>query len=173
MKNNYDELINKYLDNELELPELQNVNELIKTDSEFNIKLSTQKYVHQSLYELPVFSAPLGITEKIMNRLASKLSSKYQKNYFFRGIVASLMLILTAVLFMFFFFAQDLQFIQEAPSVTDLVQNYTSPVITTLYSFLTSELFRTISGITGFIILLSFYFTLNSFKEFKDRIKHF
>ncbi|MCB9247916.1 MAG: hypothetical protein H6613_04900 [Ignavibacteriales bacterium] len=43
MKHNYDELINKYLDNELSNAELESVNVLLKSDNEFKKKFSTQK----------------------------------------------------------------------------------------------------------------------------------
>ncbi|MCB0744882.1 MAG: hypothetical protein KDC67_13320 [Ignavibacteriae bacterium] len=173
MKHNYDELINKYLDNELSNAELESVNVLLKSDNEFKTKFATQKYVHENLYELPVHEAPIDISEKIMSKLVSKLKSKYQKNYFFRGVITVLSIVLITVLFMFFFYLNDLKFIQDAPSATNYIKNYTRPAFAFISKLIASEIFRTVSGIVGFIILLSFYFVLNSYKDFKDRINHF
>jgi len=173
MKNNFDELINKYLDSEIDSDELNTVNDLIKNNSEFKAKFLTQKYIHENLYEIPVNSAPANITELVMGKIISKLSVKTQKNLFFKGILAILLVFLLISLYFFFSLLGDIKIVQQTVSYLDYTQNYFQPIFNFFSKVIKNDIFRTLSGLLGLIILLSFYFSLNSFKDFKNRIRQF
>ena len=173
MKNNNDELINKYLDNELESSELIELNNLVKTDSNFKVNFTAYKYVHENLYDIPVQSAPANITESIMNKILSAISVKYKKSYFFRVIVSIFVLMIVVSLFLFFFYALNLPFMHNSTSFVDGSKNYFQPLFEKLNKVLSSDNFKTISAAIGFIILVGFYFAFNSFKDFKERLKQF
>ncbi len=173
MKNNHDELINKYLDNELESSELNELNNLVKKDSKFKINFITHKYIHENLYDIPIKSAPANITENIMSKILSTISVKYQKSYFFRIIVSIFVLMIVISLFLFFFYALNLPFVQNSSSFAESSKSYFQPLMEKLNKVLTSDNFKTISAAIGFIILVGFYFTFNSFKSFKERLKQF
>ncbi|MBK8945305.1 MAG: hypothetical protein IPM32_08560 [Ignavibacteriae bacterium] len=170
---NYDELINKFLDNEIESTELNEFDNLVKTDSNFKMNFVTHKFVHENLYDIPIQIAPENITESIMSKIFNSISVKYKKSYFFRGIVSLFILMLITSLFLFFFYALNIPFVQNSLSNVKESKNFIQPFFTILNKVLTSELFKTISASIGFIILLSFYFSLNSFKDFKNRMKQF
>ncbi|MFZ1290179.1 MAG: hypothetical protein WAR79_08810 [Melioribacteraceae bacterium] len=173
MKNNFDELINKYLDNEIDSDELNTVNDLLKNNTEFKTKFITQKYIHENLNEIPLHSAPTNITELVMGKIISKLSIKTQKNYFFKGILAILLVFLFITLYFFFSLLGDLKIVQQTVSYIDYSKNYFQPIVTFFSKIIQNDIFRTLSGLLGLIILLSFYFSLNSFKDFKNRIRQF
>ena len=173
MKNKFDDLVNRYVDNELNQNELIEVEELVQKDEQFTITLTTHKYVHNSLPDIPQQSAPLNITESIMKKIIGKLSERYNKNYFFRAIIAAFVSILVTFLFMLFFYAGNLPVVQESTNISSYLIDYTQPIISYAHKIVSSEMFKTVSGLLGFIVLLGFYFTFNSYKELKDRLKQF
>jgi hypothetical protein len=173
MKNNHNDLINKYLDSEIDSVELNELNDLIKKDSEFKLNFSTYKYVHENLYDIPVQSAPHNITENIMSRIISSISVKYKKSYFFRVIISMFVFMFLGSLFLFFLYALNLPVVQQSLSFIGNSKDSLQPLFTKLNKVLTSDIFKTISAAIGFIILVAFYFTLNSFKNFKERLKQF
>jgi len=173
MKNKFDDLVNRYVDHELNQNELFEVEELVKKDEQFKVTLTTHKYVHDSLPDIPQQSAPLNITESIMKQIIGKLSEKYSKNYFFRVIIAAFVSILITFLFMLFFYASNLPFVQESTNISGYLKNYTQPAFNYIHKIVSTEMFKTVSGLLGFIVLIGFYFTFNSYKELKERLKQF
>jgi len=171
MKNKYDELVNKFVDNELNSNELNQVEELVKSDDNFKLTLSSHKYVHENLYDIPEKTAPYYTTEHIMRRIVEKVSDKYKKSYFFRGIVTTLVCILITFLFMLFFYGSNLEVTQESSKITDYIKVYTKPGINYIHKIVISDMFKTVSGLFSFIVLLGFYFSFNSYKELKKRLK--
>ena len=99
MKTDYNDIINKYIDKEVNSEEIERVNELIQSDSKFKKMISVHKYVHESLSEMPLKLAPQGFTELVMNKIVTSLSEKYKKNYWFRGVISIFGLILVLILF--------------------------------------------------------------------------
>lgn len=170
---NHDELINKYLDNDLESAEINELNDLVKQDSNFKMNFITQKYVHENLYDLPVQSAPANLAESIMSKILGSISVKYKKSYFFRIILSIFLLLIVASLFIFFFYALNLPAVQHSTTIVENTKNVFEPIFDMVNKVLTSEYFKTVSAAVGLIILIAFYFTLNSFKSFKDRLKQY
>lgn len=170
MNTNYDEILNKYVDNELNQDELKSVENLVNTNPSFSTSLKVHKYVHDSLHEIPVKSAPSGITELVMNKIFKKLSEKYKKNYLFRGVISVLSLILIVTLFILFSYLGDLAFVKEATSASDIYFDKINPVFNYLYQLVKTDTFKTVAGLLGFIILIAFYFNLNSHKELKEKL---
>jgi hypothetical protein len=170
--NNRDELINKYIDNEINQEELNEINELIKTEDKFSTLFSVHKYVHETLYQMPLKKAPFSITEAVMSKISSKLSEKYRKNYYFRFVIASLGSILFITLFLFFYFIGDLALFNDA---AELTSRYSDKILTPfsyLMDIFNSNIFKTVSGLLGFIILIIFYFNYNTHKQLKDTLKN-
>ena len=168
MNDKYNELVNNYIDKELNQHELAKVEELMQTDDKFRTILSVQNYVHETLSEIPQKYAPLGVTDLIMEKIVRKISEKYRKNYLFRGVVSVLTMFLIFTLFFFFYYLGDLAFVKSA---TESTGSYTS-IISSKFSYFTqimnTEIFKTVSGLLGFVILIGFYFNFNSHKNFKN-----
>lgn len=171
MKEYYNNIANKYVDNELNSKELNEVDELLNTSDDFKKTLSVHKYVHESLYELPLKLAPNGFTELLMNKIIHRISDKYKKNYAFRMVIAFFSVFLMVSLFMLFYFLGSLEITQTTSST---VSNYTDKIIPTFSyftDFVKTDIFKTITGLISFIVLVGFYFNLNSHKEIKNRLK--
>jgi hypothetical protein len=133
----------------------------------------THKYVHENLYDIPVQSAPANFSESIMSKILGTISVKYKKSYFFRIILSIFLFMIIASLFIFFFYALNLPAVQHSTSFVENTKNLFQPIFDKVNKVLTSGYFKTVSAAVGFIILIAFYFTLNSFKSFKDRLKQY
>lgn len=170
MKNNYNELINNYIDKELSQNDLDNVEELVKTNEDFKILLSVHNYVHETLPEIPQKFAPVGFTELLMKKIVSRISDKYKKNYLFRGVISALTMILIFTLFFFFYYLGDLMFVKN---VAESTRSYSSTLYSSfsyLFQLVKTDIFRTVSALLGFIVLVGFYFNYNSHKSLKDTL---
>ncbi len=173
MNNNYNELLNKIVDNELSSEEKISVNDLLKKDEEFKSKLKTHKFVHNSLFDLPVVQAPLEITSKIMGQIVSNISKKYEKHYFFRVVLAIFGIAFLTSIMMFVFYSFNIPNSSDTLGLLDSVKPYTKNIIPQLSKIFKSDLVKSIGGLISFIILLAFYFSINEHKNFKERLKQF
>ena len=170
MNDNYNELVNNYIDNELNQNDIEKVEELVHSNNEFKTLLSVHNYVHETLSEIPQKNAPVGFTESIMSRITKKLSDKYKKNYLFRGVVSILTMILIFTLFFFFYYLGDLVIVQNVAASTQGYSNFFSSSFSYLSQLVNTDIFRTVSGLLGFIVLIVFYFNYNSHKSLKDTL---
>lgn len=168
MKDNYNELVNNYIDKELNQNELETVKELIQTNDKFKTLLTVQNYVHETLAEIPPKFAPAGFTDLIMEKLMHKISEKYKRNYLFRGVISALLIILIFTLFFFFYYLGDLAFVKNAAESAGNYTNIISSAFSYLSHIMNTEIFRTVSVLLGFIILIGFYFTYNSHKSLRN-----
>lgn len=170
MNDNYNELVNNYIDKELNQNDIAKVEELVRSNNDFRTILSVHNYVHETLSEIPQKSAPLGFTELIMNRITKKISEKYRKNYLFRGVVSFLSMILIFTLFFFFYYLGDLVFVQNVAESTRNYSNIFTSSFSYIYQLVQTDIFRTVSVLLGFIVLVGFYFNYNSHKSLKDTL---
>ena len=74
----YDELYNKFVDNELTSEEQKEIEILLKNNKEFVAGLEAHKQVHNSLFNIQVIKAPLDITTKVMGEILNGISQKYK-----------------------------------------------------------------------------------------------
>lgn len=170
---NKSELINKYVDKELTIKEIEETNELIKKDEEFNKLISTHKFVHETLAQLPLKYAPQGFTDLVMNKIINRISEKYRKNYFFRFALAIFGVILVITLFFFFYFLSDLALVQNTYQTANYYTAKFFPITKTIVEFIKTDIFKILTGIISFIILIGFYFNINMYNSFKNRIKEY
>jgi hypothetical protein len=168
---NYDNILNKYLDNELTIQEIEELSKLINEDEKFKIKLDVQKFVHNTLYNIPIKFAPNGFTDLVMNKIVDKLSDRYRKYYLFRGVISVFTLLLIVVLFWFFYFIGELEIVQSAVEYSSNYKDKIIPSVNYFTDYLKTDIFKTVSGIVSFIILIGFYFSFNSHKTLTDKLK--
>ena len=173
MSKNYDDIFNKFVDNELSNEETESVNLLLDTDNDFGIRLKTHRFVHNSLFSLPIVQAPVEITSKIMGQITSSIIAKYEKHYFFRVILGIFGFSFLTAIVMFLFYSVDIPTSSETFGLLDSIKPLTKNIIPHLNKILMSDLIKSIGGLVSFIVLLGFYFTLNEHKNFKERLKEF
>lgn len=170
---NKSELINKYVDKELTIKEIEETNELIKKDEEFNKLISKHTFVHETLSQLPLKYAPKGFTDLVINKIINRINEKYKKNYFFRFVLTTLGILLVISLFFFFYFLTDLAFVQNFhKNVSNYSINFL-PITEKIADLFKIKIFKILTGMISFIVLVLFYFNINKYNSFKSRIKEY
>lgn len=173
MKYEINDLVNKYVDNQLSRNELDYVEDLLKNDDKFTSVIKVHKYVHNTLTEMPVKLAPVGFTEQLMEQIKELVIDKYKKNYWFRGVLAILGSFLVLTLFVFFYFLGDLAIVNKISSTSNNYAEKILPTISYFTQLVKTDVFKSVTGLIGFIILIGFYFNFNSHKEITERLKKY
>ena len=88
-----DEILNKYLDGELEHAELLKVHETLKESDEARKRLRALQTVHLSLKEMKEYSPSAVFTSLIMSRLYTKVKSKKGQKVFIYSVSAVFVLL--------------------------------------------------------------------------------
>lgn len=99
MKKNIDELLNNYIDNQLSADEIEEIKNLLESDQQVGSRLKALRVVHQSLQQIEASPAPVGFTERLMEKLhLAPITYKQKKNYFFFGVVSFFGLMIVGIL---------------------------------------------------------------------------
>lgn len=172
-----DEVLNKYIDNELEAPELSELNEHLKFCAECLSRLKALRIVDQQLKRMETFHVSADFTQNMMKRI-EKYSFHYtpKKSYFFRFVVASFLVLTAAILI-----AAILTIRASAPSaatsepawyraVLDMISVKFSAILSGYSSIFSERNFSILGSGLAFIILVSIYIVYESFKGVKGRI---
>ncbi|MCU7499836.1 MAG: anti-sigma factor family protein [Bacteroidota bacterium] len=171
-----DEVLNKYIDNELEGRELSELNEHLKFCTSCLSRLKALRMVDQQLRRIETFHVSADFTQNLMKKI-EKISFHYtpRKSYFFRFVVA-LFVILTAAMLA----AVVITVKASAPAVAsepawykailDTFSAKLSSVLTGYNSLFTNRSFSIVGSGLAFIILVSIYIVYESFKGVKGRI---
>ena len=165
-----DELLNKYIDGELQGDELDEVQSLLSNEENFK-RLKALQVVDQSLRKLEYDSAPAGITEKIMKAVFNSTQKiKLKKNYFAITINIIFVALIAAVLI----YAVSLANWNFSTTSFDVkLDNSLKSVKDTVPSFLSFFKNKTVmfwGSILSLILLLGVYYTVEAHKTFKKRL---
>ncbi len=171
MKQNIDELINKYVDNELTVKELEEFNELVDGDEEIMRKVKAHKLVHAYLNQTEFDSAPTLTTQSIMLKINQSLSGKLEKNYFFFGTLGVLtILLIGSIIFFFTYFGKSETKYTGTESLITTISGYINSFFANVSSkFVDANVMLIISTIT-LILMLGIYFIFESRKSFKKKL---
>jgi len=170
--NRIDELLNRYIDGELQEGELEEVQLLLKEEDNVK-KLKALRVVDTSLRTLESDSAPNNFTSKVMNSL-SKHSSKIKlsKNYFASALNMTFVVLIVAIIV--FIFSQ-INLISSTTGldskVTDTVNMINKSLLPFLSFFKNKDVMFFSSSIC-LILLLGAYYFVEGHKAFKKRIEN-
>ncbi len=166
-----DEILNKYIDGELDRNEINELQQLIKIDNEALAILKAHKYVDQILKKLETESAPVRFTENVMNKIFETFTVKNKKFPFFRVILSLFGFMLAGILV----YVTSVSMSISSDDKLDSILYQTSDFILTGISFLSNafsnSIFLMVVSSFSLILLLSAYFVFESHKTFKDKIK--
>ncbi|NOX18594.1 MAG: hypothetical protein GXO87_09985 [Chlorobi bacterium] len=172
MKKITDETLNDYIDGRLSIKKLNEIENALKNDEELLERLRALQTVNKELRLLKTESAPFGITEKIMNKISARTKSKQRS--FFVASVSAMGLLLAAALGILIYFGQNkgsdkvifgeiFSFIKKrVPINFSFVKNFT----------ISNDAIIAIAGFS-LLLLIFFYFLLDSHKMFKDELNRF
>lgn len=173
MKKNTDELLNDYIDNQLDETSMKYLKTEIEKDEEALKKLKALKTVDSSLKNIEIIPAPEGFTDRIMSIIiknTKKVAS--QISYFFISVIVLFsVLIIGAMGYAYYTSSKAEKFTQNYFSlnkVSDYISNFAS-IIQDLFS---NQNITTIGMILTILLLISGYYLLESHKEFKNKLNN-
>lgn len=164
-----DEILNKYIDDELDSETLKEVRIILNESEADRQRLRILLKVHNQLKKIEEYKPGNDFTLRVMERISAKLKPKKSDKYFIFSISSFFILLSLGVIGIVF------ALLIQSPSESSSSQQVFSYLISSLESF--SLFFRTIfsgsglsifGSIISFGILISAYFFFDTHKHLKD-----
>lgn len=164
-----EDMLNRYIDNELSGKELSDINDHIKScDSCLNL-LKAQKVTDNQLKKLEIFNPSPDFTERIMRKVHSAAQPfKPKKSYFFRFVFSFILLLSLGVVITAF--AQLPSDPDQSISINEYLIDGISEFFSGYKNIVTGQSASIVGAVLSFIIFVSAYFIYESHKSFKTRI---
>lgn len=169
MSNINDEILNKYLDKELNLEEMNQVKTRIENSPELKKKyealLSANAFLKNFESDLP----SADFTKKVMGKIKIRRASAPQQKHFLLTVLSLLGLIVCGITV--FVFYEMITSIQVSDS-SDIVSNYSNTIGNYFSSFFGKKNLSIFGSVLSFIMLVSGYFFYDYQKHSKKNFSH-
>jgi len=166
-----DEILNKFIDNELTTAELTRLNDHIRICNECLAKLKAQKVVDNNLKRIETFQVSLNFTEKVMKKIsATTVKFKPKKSYFFRIVFSVFILGALAVLAFAFANIPANTSANETMEWTKFFSSIVPKLLSGYESSISKSSISLIGTILTFILFISGYFVYESHRKVKNQI---
>ena len=167
-----DEMLNDYLDNELDNSSVEELKNKLNEDEKSVKKLKALKIVDESLRDLEIYPAPSNFTEHIMNViLAGVKSIKPRMNYFFVSIMSVFALCIAGVFVLVANTEVKSDSTHSNVQIFEFVKKFVGEHAAPLISFLNNDKILLVGGILTIILILTGLFVFDSHKNFKEKLK--
>ena len=93
-----DDILNKYLDGELDEQKIKEVEEVLRKSESDRKSYSAIKLIHKSLSSIKEFKPSGNLTFKVMNGISNKFVLPRRQNYFVVSVTSVLIFICMAIL---------------------------------------------------------------------------
>ena len=163
-----DEILNKYIDGELDTQKSAEVAELLKTSEADRKRFNVLKLVHEELSLMKEDKVPNGFTNSVMANISKKFVLPRQQNYFILSVAAVFILICVGiVVYISAAIISSSAPQTESIQVTETVHRISDGLIMELRNLLSSKNLSIIGSIFSLGIMISGYF----FYEHQKRTK--
>ena len=170
-----DDILNKFIDGELNSIELDELNKKLSSDEELVKHLKALKLTHQLLRKMEETPAPESFTDRIMQKITPALSQKTKAtSRMFFAVISFFSLLIFGIL------GYAISTIKPAEGtstmttdVMDKVNGFVSQNSPGFFKYLTSDSVLFIGGMLSFILLLGLYFMVHSHKTFRENLERF
>lgn len=171
MNNINDELLNRYIDNELDNVELSELKAALDNDAEAVSRLKALRTVDNSLKQMQNETAPTGLTEKLMIKIQSATKIVKPKiSYFFISVLSIFSIAILAIVI----FALRNVKVDNSKSVLDpifeQIQVFASKNLNFFDLMFKNNAILLIGAMLAIIMLFAAYFTIESHKNFKNKL---
>jgi anti-sigma factor RsiW len=164
-----DELLNKYLDDELNREEKDFVKTAIENSPELKKKYAALLEAHSLLKNIEPDSPSTNFTKLVMKKISSKTSTSRQQKYFLFSILSIFGLIMLGITGYAFF--QIISSMQASES-TEAVTTYSKSVGDYFSNLFGQKNLSIFGSILSFIMLVSGYFLFEFQKQSKKKFSH-
>jgi len=166
-----DEILNKYIDGELESFELAEIKSLIEKDDEAVKRLRALRLIDESLKQIEVDLAPSNFTEKLMDLISQKTKTiKPKINYFFFSIVSLLSIGVLAVIASAVNSTNQQTGEQAVNPYVQQTKDFLVKNLDILKDFFGNQTVMLIGSFLTFVLLIGVYFTFETHKNFKKKL---
>lgn len=174
MKKITDEILNKYIDDELSASELDQIKDLIANDNESLNQLKAHKLADQILRKLDVTPAPQNFTERVMDKIYNAAPVKVRNSYFVHSVIGFFVLCIVGMLG----YALSLPSVSAEPdsktvAIMDSAKELVSQKVGDFASFFNNETILIAGSFLTFVLLLSAFFMISSHKKFTHELDKF
>jgi hypothetical protein len=169
-----DELLNRYIDNELDGVELSELKSILDKDEEALARLKALRTVDNSLRHIETELAPNGFTEKLMDKIstASKMV-KPKVSYFFVTIISIFSVAIISTIVFAFKNLKTNESQSNANPVFDQIKDFANKNFSFLESLFKENAVLTIGTMLSLILLFAAFFSFESYKNFKNKLNSF
>jgi hypothetical protein len=164
------DLLNKYIDNELDSNELNEFTELIEKDEDLVKDLKAMKIVELSLRKMEFDPSPSDITYKVMKKVMAPKPVK-RSNWFFWLCMT---VFLVGIGIFTYYAIQSYQPAKDTAAgekVVDTVKNFIGDKTKSVDSFLHGTDFKLISLVLTLLVVITGYFVFETHRSFKNKLK--
>lgn len=166
-----DDILNRYIDNELDSTEINEVKKILDEDEESWKRLKALRSVDSSLKEIEIYPAPHGFTEKVMRTIIGKSKSAIAKpGYFFISIVSIFLFTIAVVMIAALRLSGEKSGTVEQVNPLDESLKFVRENLPTLQNFFSSDNFLMVGIVLTVILLISGFFMVESHKDFKNKL---
>jgi len=170
MNNITDEILNDYIDNSLDINVINKLTEELKHNNEAFVRLKALKIVDTSLKNIPVVPAPIGFTEKVMQKIIST-SKKYKHQLIrFMIFISSIFGLIISVVFATAWYIGSNTVVDTSKS--EKITLYISKAINIFNSFVNNETMLTVVSTITLISLLTVYMFVDAHRNLKNKLKN-
>ncbi len=172
MKKITDELLNDYIDNQLDTSSINELKESIGNDPDSLNKLKALKIVDESLHNLEVFEAPHDFPDRMMELVFKHAKFiKPKINLFFAGIVSVFGIVIASV-----FIAAIILVAKTNPplnnsGILESTESFIDKNVSFLGGLFNNNQFLFAGGLLAVILLLSTLIIIDTHKNFKNKLK--
>jgi hypothetical protein len=172
MKKITDEILNDYIDNQLDSVSLSELKKDLADDEESLNKMKALKIVDETLRDLEVYEAPANFSEKVMNVITKSAKSiKPKMNYFFTGIISVFGIIIAGVLAAAWMIVAKQEPSSEKLQIVESVKQFVNDNLNTLNKIFSNHQVLFAGGLLAAVLLLSAVVVFDSHKNFKNKLK--
>jgi len=167
-----DEILNKYIDGELEPFELAEVKNEIEKNDEALARLKALLLVDSSLKQMEVEQAPISITEKVMKAISSASKAvKPKVSYFFVTIITLFSIGVLGIIVAAFKPIDNGNDQLTAVPYVDKAKELIGKNLIEFQNFFSNKNVLLVVSILTLILLITAYLTFEAHKSFKNKLK--
>lgn len=165
-----DEILNKYVDNELSAGELSEVSEHINVCAECLSRLKAQRLVEHQLKRIEGFNVADDFTNLVMKKISVSVSYKPKKSYFMRFVFSFFAVSCLAVLIIVFANMPQTSGDGEYLKWVDKTGEFIKGIFSANQKIFSQKTISLVGTMLTAILLASGYFIYDFHKRFKDHM---
>jgi len=166
-----DEILNKYLDGELDNAAAEQIKSAICNSEELTRKFNALKFVHDKLSAIEENKVSDAFTGRLMKQIVGRSTAPKKQKYFIASVVTFITLLCLIILgFSISAMISTATSVSNSQSVFDLISTLSQGFASTLRQLFSGAGLSIIGSIFSFIILISGYFFFEMQKRSKANL---